>query len=306
MRAEASVPVLNLNLRLLQTFMLVAENLSFREAAEQTHRSQSAVSTQIKQLEAQLGTPLLHRTTRSVNLTAAGAELYTGIRSAMLEIGEGLRNIQECTDPKQGRVRLACSPTVAAAQLPRILASFEQDYPAVRVHLTELHSDELCEAVRQGDVDFGIGPKVGNAQAGVLFEVILNDPLMALMHRDAATRRRGGISMRELAGMPLLLHKSGTTSRFLLEEALQGSNARLNSKYECTQGQTLVAMAEAGLGTAILPRSVIKGNRTPATRAVRIVEPEIFRQIAIVTAHGRRLLPAAARLAQLIRERIHD
>jgi DNA-binding transcriptional LysR family regulator len=82
-------PVTHLNLRLLQTFMLVAEHQSFREAAEQTHRSQSAVSTQIKQLEEQLAIKLLHRTTRSVKLTPEGAELFAGIKRGMHEIGVG-------------------------------------------------------------------------------------------------------------------------------------------------------------------------------------------------------------------------
>jgi DNA-binding transcriptional LysR family regulator len=60
-------------------------------------------------------------------------------------------------------------------------------------------------------------------------------------------------------------------------------------------------MAEAGLGAAILPRSLVLAQRSPKTRALRIVEPAMSRQIAIITLRGRKLSPAAARLAQLIR-----
>jgi DNA-binding transcriptional LysR family regulator len=286
--------------------MLVAEHQSFREAAEQTHRSQSAVSTQIKQLEDQLAIKLLHRTTRSVKLTPEGAELFAGIKRGMHEIGVGLRSIQETADIKRGKVALACSPTVAATRLPQILAVFEKDYPAIRIHLSELHSGDLFHAVRQGDVDFGIGPKIGAAGEGIAFDVILDDPLMALTHRSLVSRQRTQITLKELATMPLLLHSSAAATRQLLDDAQRTSGVTITGKYECMQMQTLVAMAEAGLGTAILPRSAIRGAHAPSTKALRIVEPAMSRQMAIVTARGRPLSPAAGRLAQLIRERIGD
>jgi DNA-binding transcriptional LysR family regulator len=299
-------PVTHLNLRLLQTFMLVAEYQSFREAAEQTHRSQSAVSTQIKQLEEQLGIKLLYRTTRSVKLTDEGAELFAGIKRGMYEIGLGLRSIQETADIKRGKVALACSPTVAATSLPRILAVFEKDYPAVHIHLSELHSIDIFHAVRQGDVDFGIGPKIGATAEGLHFDIILDDPLMALTHRSLVSRKRTEITLADLAAMPLLLHSSAAATRQLLDEAQRSSGIVITGKYECTQMQTLVAMAEAGLGTAIIPKSVIREAHAPSTKALRIVKPAMSRQVAIVTALGRPLSPAAGRLAQLIRELIGE
>ncbi len=83
-------PLTHINLRLLQTFMVVAETSSFREAGDRMHRSPSAISIQIKQLEAQLGLRLLYRTTRSVKLTADGGELFAGTQRAMHKVGLGL------------------------------------------------------------------------------------------------------------------------------------------------------------------------------------------------------------------------
>lgn len=305
MAAPLSPPIVtNVNLRLLQTFMVVAETLSFRQAAEQTRRSPSAVSVQIKQLEAQLGLTLLQRTTRSVRLTAEGAELFAGTKRAMHEVGVGLRRIQESADVKRGSVSLACSPTVAATQLPRILAVFEKDYPAVRVHLRELHALDLFNTVRQGDVDFGIGPKVGGIGEDIQFEVVLDDPFLALMHRTLAPHNRAKVTLRELARMPLLLQSSAFITRQMLDAVERGIGVKLTSKYECMQVQTLIAMAEAGLGVALAPRSMIMGAHAPSTRALRVVEPELSRQVAIVTVRGRPFSPAAARLAQLVRELI--
>ncbi len=250
----ALAPVTNLNLRLLQTFMVVAETSSFREAGDRMHRSPSAISIQVKQLEAQLGLRLLYRTTRSVKLTAEGAELLAGTKRAMHEVDLGLRRIHESADIKRGNVSLACSHTVAATQLPRILAVFEKDYPAVRVQLRELHAGDLFNMVRQGEVDFGIGPKVAGVGADIQFEVVLDDPFMALMHRSLAPRGRDSITLKALASMPLLLQSSALLTRQLLDDAERKSGLKLTSKYECQQVQTLVAMAQAGLGAAIVPQ----------------------------------------------------
>jgi DNA-binding transcriptional LysR family regulator len=75
-------------------------------------------------------------------------------------------------------------------------------------------------------------------------------------------------------------------------------------KYQCTRSQTLISMAEAGLGAAILPCSVLPSPIPEDTQVARIVEPTITRQMAIITTPSRVLSPAAARLAELVREMI--
>src|SRR3546814_6651447 len=95
-------PIMNVNLKLLQVFLLVAEHCSFRSAAVAANRSKSAISTQIKQLEGQLGVALFHRTTRSVSLTAEGQELVDCVRRALYEVDAGLRKIAEYAELRRG------------------------------------------------------------------------------------------------------------------------------------------------------------------------------------------------------------
>jgi DNA-binding transcriptional LysR family regulator len=289
----------NLNLKLLQTFMLVAEHRSFRVAAEHAHRSQSAVSTQVKQLESQLGISLFHRTTRHVTLTAEGDELYAGARRAMQEIALSLRNVQEALDMRRGKVALACVPTVASTRLPSILSVFEKDYPEVRVSLRELQTG-LNQAVRDGDVDFGVGPVVPG-DADLDFDTILDEPLMALVPKSFLRGARKSISLAALTAMPMLVLSTATALQQYVEATMRARSLTFKTKYQCIQAQTQIAMAEAGLGAVILPRSLVLAHRSPKTRPLKIVEPAMSRQIAIITLRGRSLSPAAARLAQLIR-----
>lgn len=288
------------NLKLLQTFLLVAEHSSFRHAADKVHRSQSAVSTQIKQLEDQLGVTLFHRTTRNVRLTAEGEQLLDCARRAVHEVEAGLRRINEAADIRRGRVAISCSPTVAATRLPTVLAAFAKDYPGVNLFVRELTSDDLFGTIRQRECDFGIGPLVSTPELN--FEPILEEHMYALVPKSLLRRSRATITVAELATMPLLVLNPATALRALVEETLKSRNLKLARNYQFSQAQTLIAAARVGLGAAILPEMALPAHAEPEMQVLRIVEPVMKRQVAIVTLKGQSLSPAATRLAQLVRE----
>ncbi len=298
---ESSI-ITNINLKLLQTFMLVAKHSSFRQAADHANRSQSAVSAQIKELETQLGVALFHRTTRRVRLSLDGERLLGSARRALQDVGATLRQIQDAADVNRGRVSLACSPLIATRRLGSVLAAFERDCPNLRINVRELPSFELLEAVSSGSVDFAVGPVM---QAGDLhYEHILDDDLYAMVPKRLMPDPRPDLPLRELAAMPLLLPQPGTIMRSFLHEVLAAHSLVLNTKHQFTLGQSLISMAEAGLGVAILPEYGLPAQRSKDVRIVRIVEPRLSRQVAIISLRGQTLSPTAARLADLIRRHI--
>lgn len=292
------------NLKLLQAFLLVGEHGSFRAAAELSCRSTSAVSAQIRQLEEQLGVALFHRTTRNVRLTAEGAQLLDCARKALLEVEQGLRSIQEAAVVRRGRISICCSPTVAATRLARVLAAFEKDCPDIEVSVRETPSEELFASVRNREVDFGIGPAIDTQE--FRFEVLMDDPLVALVPRRYLEGLRGGagdsISLAALATLPLLLLSHANALREMLETTLRERGLRFGGRYEFSQAQTLISMAGAGLGAAILPRMVLPPVIDPGTVTLRIVNPVMSRKMALITARGQTLSPAARRLAELLRQ----
>lgn len=288
------------NLKLLQTFLLVAENNSFREAADQVNRSQSAVSTQIKQLEDQVGVALFHRTTRKVKLTAEGQQLLTNTRRAIGEIEAGLRKLRELADMRRGRVALACSPTIAATRLPPILAAFEREYPGVRIVLQELKSAELFTALNDGRVDFAIGPVVGDGDFE--FETILSERIHALVPKALMPDTRDNITFAELSALPIIQFYATTVMGKMIAEATKAQSISLDVHYHCIQGQTMVALAEAGLGATILTESAADNLRSSNLQKLLIVEPEITQPFGIIIVRGQMLSPAAKRLVDLVRK----
>lgn len=287
---------MKINFKLLGTFLAVAENSSFRKAADQTHLSLPAVSMQIKQLEEQLGVALFQRTTRKVELTQAGEQLMISARKAMAEIDAGLVQIQHAVNVQQGHLSFGCVPTVAGSRLPQILLKFSKKYPGISVRVRELAHQELLEAVRRREVDFGIGP-VPEKKGELDFSPIFVDEYFALVPKAFHDGGRAGISLRELVKMPMLTLSNSTLFRNHLDSVLKANDIESELNYEFTHVSTLIAMAEAGLGVAVLPRIAIP--RKTLLKAVRITGPAISRTIAVITIRGHSLSPAAARLVDL-------
>ena len=287
---------MNINFKLLGVFLSVAENASFRKAADQTNRSMPAVSMQIKQLEAQVGVALFQRTTRKVSLTDEGEKLLISARKALAELENGLSQIQHSIDLQHGRLSFACVPTVASTRLPLILTTFAKKYPGITVHVRELANLELLDCVRRREVDFGIGPMPEN-KGELDFLPIFVDEYCAMLPKGYQDKGRAGISLRELCTLPLLMLSDASTFRAHVEKALSASGLEAKSNYEFAHVNTLIAMAEAGLGVALLPRVAIP--RKTQLEVVRVVNPALSRTIAIATIRGHTLSPSASRLVEL-------
>jgi DNA-binding transcriptional LysR family regulator len=290
---------MNVNLKLMHTFLLVAEHSSFCRAAEASNRSQSAVSMQIRQLELQLGISLFHRTTRRVQLTREGELLLVCARRAVAEMQTGLRQIKDAVNIQRGRLTIACEPTLAATRLPDVLAAFQKSYPGVSAQVRELSTAEMLDSIRRQDVDFGIGPRSANA-AELQFQPILLDEIYALIPANLDVGHRGTISLLELSHMPTLVLTGSPAMHSMLEKAQKAAGVTLDIKYEVQQVQTQIAMAAAGLGAAILPRIAIPVKPDPRLRAVPIADPPLVRELCVVTLRGQFLSPVASRFVEML------
>jgi DNA-binding transcriptional LysR family regulator len=286
---------MKINFKLLGTFLAVAENASFSKAAEQTHISLPAVSMQVKQLEERLGVALFQRTTRRVELTAEGEQLLVSARKAMGELEGALAHIQQAADVQQGHLSLASVPTVASACLPALMTSFARRYPSISVRVRELTQPELLQAVRRREVDFAIGPepeKLGELQ----FRAIFVDDYVALLPASHPAATKTSVTLREVVKMPLLALGASQFHLQLLQ-VLQAENLEPDLNYEFTHVSTIVAMAEAGLGVAVMPRVAIPKHTD--LKALRIARPAITRTIGIISIRGHTPSPSATRFIEM-------
>lgn len=299
-----AVPVSNLtrvNLKTLHGFIVVAETGSFRKAADALHRSQSALSMQIKQLEDQLNVSLFHRTTRRVELTSEGRQLLNHAQRALSELDSGLQQIRGAADIRSGTISMGCVPSVAATLLPTVLLLFQREYPEIKIHLRELPYQELLEAIRKMDIDFGIGPFVDH-MGDCDFRPIFHEPILALMREKFWKNQANEISLEELTELPILINSTSAALRGHLDRELAARGLKLNVMFEVLHVQTLVAFANLGLGVAFLPQVTIPYPLAPGMRRLAIVEPNLERTVGLISLKGQSTSPATGKLVGLVIE----
>jgi DNA-binding transcriptional LysR family regulator len=135
---------------------------------------------------------------------------------------------------------------------------------------------------------------------------VLDDPLFALVPKRFISTAKRSISLATLTNMPLLVLNPATALRGMLEAALKERHLSFNTRYEFTQAQTLISMATAGLGAAILPKVALPSRADPSVHVLRIVNPMLSRQVAVVTMRGQQLSPASVRLVHLLKQLLPD
>lgn len=289
----------NVNLKLLQTFLLAAEHGSFRRAAEESNRSPSAVSMQIRDLEAQVGMSLFIRTPQRANLTPEGRVLYEQVSNAMAEVQAGLARLSEVAAQRRGHVKIACAPTLASTRLGRILATFKLRYPRSLVDVKETPPTAALTLLQEQEVELYIGPEVPGL-SDFQFEPILEDHLVACVPADFDDGAQSFL-LSEVANYPLILLDRQTASRALIDRISADQNLTLNMQYEVQNAYTAIALASAGLGVALVPEIAVPMLPAAEFRVVRIADTQSSRSVGILTAKGYVQHSYSEQLIELIR-----
>jgi DNA-binding transcriptional LysR family regulator len=284
-------------LRHIEAFLAVARSGNFTRAAADLHVSQPALTVQIRQLEAALGLRLFDRNNRRVALTQPGRELVAPLERVLLDVRSIVESAHDFAAHRRGVVTVACLPSIAAALLPRAIAELALHHQGIAVRLRDVVADRVVALVRSGEVDFGLGSC--GVERDVAVQPLFADRLAAFVpkHHRLATRRH--VTLREVAGYPLILTGRDSSVRELVERALDQERLSVTVAHEATYMTTALGLAAAGLGVAILP-DVANTSASPAIRRVDIRKPVLTRQIGILTRAGRSLPPAAQKLVEVL------
>jgi DNA-binding transcriptional LysR family regulator len=274
----------NVNLKLLQTFLLAAEYGSFRRAAEESNRSPSAVSMQIRDLEEQVGISLFIRTPQRTNLTPEGKILYEQVHKAMADVQAGLMRLSEVAAMRRGHVKIACAPTLASTRLGSILATFKLRYPRSVVDVKETPPSGALALLQEQEVELYIGPEIPNLTE-FNFEPILQDRLVVCLPADFDDGAPV-MSLSDVAHFPLIVLDRQTAIRALVDKIVADGQIRLNIQYEVQNAYTAIALAAAGLGVAVVPNIAIPMLPSAEFRVIPISDAGAERAVGILTAKG--------------------
>lgn len=289
----------NVTLKQMRYFEALARHRHFGLAAEASAISQPALSMQIKELEASLGTVLIERNARQFRLTAFGEEILT-------RIGEILRAVDDLGDMARasqdrltGRLRIGVIPTIAPYLLPRLIAKLDATYDDLDVHVRETVTPRLLEELSDGRLDTAI-LALPIDDPNFTEVALFTEALMLVRHADDA--KAPVPHTDELREMRLLMLEEGHCFR---DQALSFCNmptARPREGLDGSSLATLVQMVGAGIGVTLIPEMAAPVETRSAPVAItQFAEPRPSRTIGMIWRKTSPLAPQLIEFSEIVR-----
>jgi molybdate transport repressor ModE-like protein len=254
----------DLDLRLVRSFLAVAQCGKISTAAKQLHLSQPAVTAHLRRLEEIMGKPLFSRSTRGVKLTSHGHTL----RNLATELQNTLARIETSFQQEQklgGELHFGASLTIASHVIPLFIADFCRLYPEVNIELRVDNTAVVLEAVRESNYPFGLVE--GNPRAaGLRLEKFVDDELVLVAGTNKSYPHYQRLAAQvataqDLYRIPLIWREAGSGTRAVVETALRKSGIqvkRLTYQYVMADVQAIKTAIVRGLGFSFLSRWSVK------------------------------------------------
>lgn len=283
---------MDLNLRQVRAFVLVAKLRSFTRAAELLHVSQPALTVQVRNLEEALRCRLLDRNSRAVEVTRIGRELLPMLQRMLYDSDAIVMDAHAQSAGRLGTVRVASLPSFAASLLPEVIFACRQSNPALGFVVRDAVASRVMQLVQSEEVDLGItGGDVIDADLETLTE--LEDRLCLVYPEGHPVGRRRVVRLADLVDLPLILTDPATSVRTLVDAAFLRVGRLPLMACETTYMMTAVAMVRAGLGMTILPSNARELRAERGLKSRPIDDPAFVRRVSLVKKRNRTLPPAA-------------
>jgi DNA-binding transcriptional LysR family regulator len=287
-----------MELRHLEHFLAVAEERNFTRAAARLHIVQSALSVSVRSLERELGAELFRRTTREVRLTDAGRALLPEARrtldaaasaqAAVLDAGAGLR----------GTLRLGVMQVISLVDVGSLIARFHRERPLVDIQPRSAPggSAQMTADIRHGDLEAAFAAVSGPDQPGLAVTMLAAEPVLLACLPGHPLAARDSVTAGDLAGEPFVDFSPGWGTRTIADQVFATAGIERATGIEVADGSIHSALVHAGLGIAILPRSLIK----PAGLTGVPLRPATTFRVALVVPAGRLLSPVTRAFAEMV------
>ena len=283
-----------------RVFCKVVQNKSFSKAAQDLFLSQPAVSQAVRQLEEQLGTQLLLRSSKKVELTAEGKLLYEYASSALGLLESAEHQLGGLHELKVGQLRLAAGDITARHLLLPALEHFHQIYPQVHLSIFNRTSMGSLELLRAGRIDAAfLNLPIEDDRITVHWERPIHDIFVAGEKFSALKEKT--LTLRELAAQPLIMLEEKANSRLYVQRFFLRKGIELNPEIELASYELMGELARINLGLSCMVREFCAEElRQKKVFEVNLAEPIPARSIGMVSLKGVSLPPAASRFLELL------
>ncbi|HMN80310.1 MAG TPA: LysR family transcriptional regulator [Burkholderiaceae bacterium] len=300
----------NLTIRQMRAFVAIARWRSFTRAAEEIHITQAGLSLMVRDMESQLGCRLFERTTRSVRLTAGGAQLLPVADRVLRDLIEVADRLGSLSSGTARSIRVAATPLFSAELLPAVCRALESRSPPVRVIVRDTGRTQVQQQVESGEADVGLGILFRNTSS-VESERLLDIPLVcAGAPRLFPSEKRSGrgtdkgFAWARLREVPLLALPPDNAIQLLVDQQLKAIGRASEPRPTFGNLHTLLAMAEAGHGVAILPSFVLAARRRYDLRFEVLRSPVVQMAFCAIRRRGSERPPSLDPFLQTLTEHL--
>ncbi|MCY1217427.1 Hca operon transcriptional activator HcaR [compost metagenome] len=243
---------MNLTLREFRVFRVVYELRSFSGASEAVHMTQSAVSKVCQEMEAKVGQRLFERSTRKVIPTQLAHQLYGYVCEVLGTMDAAERSLRSLLALESGEISVASSPMMSVGLLKDPVTAFHGAYPAIRIAMHELSTDETIEYVVNGKADFGL-VSIEETHPKLSVEHLYDETMSVVCAPDHDFARKRHVTWESLAKVPQIsLHPTFSTRR-TIDRVFAARNLSYASSIEVGTVLSAIGFAKARLGVAVLP-----------------------------------------------------
>jgi DNA-binding transcriptional LysR family regulator len=280
-----------MELRQLEYFVAVADELSFTRAGQRLHVVQSGVSATVKSLERELGVALFDRSPQAVTLTDAGSVFLPHARATLDAAREAAEAVSGTSGGLRGALNVGTMTTSGFVDVPGLLGDFHEEHPNVALHLRTVPSGSagLADAVLRGTLDVAFLSLTGRPPSGLRWRELATSRIVLVVPAGHRLAARHAVSLDDLTDEVFVDFPVGYGNRTVVDQAFAAERLERHVVHEVAELTTGAQCVAEGLGIAFLPTVVIPDDAR--LRTIEVAAP-LWWYVGVATATNRR--PSAA------------
>lgn len=241
----------------LKIFVTVAEEKSFSRAADELYLSQPGVSAQIRNLENELGTRLINRSSKHVELTPTGEIFYQYAQDFLRRYNEVVEEINQIRNVVSGTLKIGASFTIGEYILPKVLAQTANKYPNIDIVVTIANTEEISQALRINHLDVGI-VEGGVNPADFAVESFMEDEMILIVPNSHPLTKETLVTPEKLQNLTWIWREKGSGTRAFNDQLIRELNLTVKRTYVFSSNNGVKEAVINGLGIAVVSRLIVQ------------------------------------------------
>ncbi|QDS33260.1 LysR family transcriptional regulator [Brevibacillus brevis] len=289
-----------MDIKHLHYFVTVCDQLSYSKAAQKLHISQPSLSNAIKNLEQEVGSPLLERNTRKMELTDAGKILYQKSLLLLSQMNMLKKEMEEVKLTGSGDLIIGIIESVKH-WIPKVIRGYQGRFPSINIKLIEVLSGKAVkESLRKYHTHLLITNQFIDEEDIESFP-LYDERLMLVLHKDHPLAEKESVRLKDLASEPFIISTEGFQTREDILTAFSFEQVNPQIKFEIERFETALTLVRENLGVTIIPENYLSGSTDASLVRKTIDSPALERTVYLAYMKNRYLAPAVQAFLEEVR-----